>query len=196
MEINQILSLASLILSIYFLLILIIIHLLTKKLSFSDNWLSEFVNIKYGKSLKIGFILIALTEMFLSFLLFNIFENTLIAAIFLFMSGLGALIVGIFDFKPREKWTIGDLPHSMGVILQFSLLPIACLFYFITIPNKLLSTISLIFGLITVILGLYIATNTYFLKNKKYIVIFQKVNILVINIWLIIISIISIKYFF
>lgn len=195
MKIFQILSLMSLVSAIYFLSITIIIHFLTKKLSFSKNWLSEYVHIKYGISLKIGFILVSFTEIFLSFLLFNIFENTLLASIFLFISGIGAFIVGIFDSEREKKWAIKDLPHSIGVILQFTAFPISCFFYFLTLSNESLRIISLIFGIIITILGICVII-TYFSKKRRHIGIYQKIDILFINTWLIIASIISVNYFF
>ncbi len=119
--------------------------------------------------------------MVLSFGLENVNK---VSTTLIFLSGIGAILPGLLDTRNKNKFK--QFLHEAGACAFFVFLPLAIIFYS-GIPVQL--TISSVTGFITICFSL-IFFYFHVIKQKK--AYFQKINILILNIWLIITPLLSI----
>jgi hypothetical protein len=163
---------------IYFLIALIIVHLLKKEFSFKKDPLSKYANGKWGILITIGLLVVGINQIILAsnFLKLNYF----IPFLFLTLAGLGAMIAGIIKISETNT----PAAHKLGALMQFLFFPLALISYSI-FANEHLFTLSI--GLITLFLLPIICMNHLKKKKSANYGLIQKINILLINSWIIII---------
>lgn len=180
---NTLLILAS-ILAFYFLLSIIIVHIIRKDLSVIKTPLSKYALGKKSIYLTLGFILIGCSEIIIS----NTLQNNTLASQNLFLAGLGVIIVGFIKMDNVNKKSLQNRTHNFGVILQFLCFPIAVFLLSLTVNNLLAKIYCLATSISTLVLFFFIfGLYKKYMKNEiRYYGLMQKANILLINLWLII----------
>jgi len=183
-------ALLAFICAVFFASTILFAHLATKDLSLLSNTLSRYALDEHGFILVLGFYAIGLTQLLLALLLFNGSKNTGVSSSCLVLSGLGVIVVAIFPAQLPPATIIERLPHIVGAVLQFLFFPLAAL----TLSSKMAArprkTTTRLTGNITgilfiIILVLFISPS---MKDFGYFGLIEKVDILIINFWLIFIS--------
>jgi hypothetical protein len=165
---------------VYFLIALILIHFLKGGLSIKKDTLSRYALGRWGFLITIGLLVVGVNQIIIAseFLKFNYFLPSLLIG----LSGIGAITVGVIKIKENST----PKAHEIGAAMQFFFFPLALISYFILYKN---SIFTLFVGLVTFIFFL-VMVATYKKKNRigtfNYGLI-QKINILFINLWIIII---------
>lgn len=188
MDNHALLVIASL-LATYFLAAVIIIHVVRKDLALRAVPLSKYVFGKKGIYLTMGFISIGISEIIISIII----DNTL-AKQNLFLAGLGVIIVGIIKMDEINRKSLQNRTHNFGVILQFLCFPIAVIIFSFT-NSGLNRTYNIATGFVTLALFslIFILYKKYVKKEIYWYGLLQKINILMINLWLIITPILIIN---
>lgn len=176
------------VLSLVFLTAFWAIHLIRSDLSFSKDPLSKYGIGDKSWLLSIGFLAIGFAQISLSVGLTNFYVFSL-GNMLLIIAGIGAVVVSIFKME-LLKTTVAGYIHALGAVIQFSLFPFA-----LVILNNLVAEVTLSFFTIAVycINFLLIAVMSAFVvarkvHNSAYFGLIQKVNILIMSGWVLVIS--------
>ncbi len=183
-------ALLAFICAVFFTLTILFAHLATKNLNLLSDTLSRYALDEHGFILVIGFYAIGITQMLLALLLFSGSKNMAPGSFCLVLSGLGAIVVAIFPTQLPPATIIERLPHITGAIMQFLFFPLAALMLSskmaacrLKITTRLTAGIT---GLLfIIILALFVSPS---MKDFGYFGFIEKVDILIINFWLIFIS--------
>lgn len=185
-------ALLSFVLAVFFSLTFVIAHVVTDNLAPLSNTLSHYALEEHGYIVELGFYAIGLSQLLLAFLLFSHIktERLPLASIFLLLAGLGAIIVASFPTLPAPASLVSRLPHITGAMMQFSLFPLAALMLSRKLPVGPFKTYSQLTGIIAavlfiVMLALFLSLS---MKDFAYFGLIEKIDILVINFWLILLS--------
>lgn len=177
--------------ALYFCIASIIIHVLKTDLDFFRYPLSRYALGNDGVILELGFYCIGITEIILSLNLLKLKANKIgVSALLLFISGIGAIMVGMFHMDIPPIKTFKGIMHILGATIELSCFPFAVFMFGLSIKDKLLSKISVFTGIATFILSLIV--GLIFIDLLAMIIpvygLIQKVNLLIITLWLIVIS--------
>jgi hypothetical membrane protein len=114
-------ALLSLLCGVLSLLCLLILHLISPEFKPSWRMISEYALGQYKWLITAFFLLWGASSIFLSLFLWNVVTTTWakVGVIFLFISGIGEIMGGLFDVK--HKW------HGFAFLLGVPSLPIAAL---------------------------------------------------------------------
>ncbi len=114
-------ALLSLLCGVLSLLCLLILHLISPEFKPSWRMISEYALGQYKWLITAFFLLWGASSIFLSLFLWNVVTTTWakVGVIFLFISGIGEIMGGLFDVK--HKW------HGLAFLLGVPSLPIAAL---------------------------------------------------------------------
>ncbi|MFA6272320.1 MAG: DUF998 domain-containing protein [Patescibacteria group bacterium] len=190
MNYSEILLLLSATLAFYFFLSVIIIHIVRKDLSLEKSALSEYAIGNKGAYLTTGLILIGFSEIIIA----SISKDNFAASINLFLAGIGVTITGLIKMDKLGKKSLRNTIHNLGAILQFLFFPVAVYFFSSAISGSSARTYYIATSLVTSVLGILILIlHQRYVKDKIHSYgLIQKVNILIINLWLIIIPLMQI----
>jgi hypothetical protein len=166
------------ILGTIFLGVFVYIHLHRKDLNVLRNFYSYYaLGGGRGYLVKISLVLIGINQVIISY---NLLESgNISSAVFIYLSGIGAMLPGIFDVGSKNK--AKKFLHDFGAFLYFFFLPLAIFFVSGSEP---FGKYFRIIGLATFIISQFIFTSRTGLTREE--AISQKVNIFVLNLWLII----------
>ena len=166
-----------------------VLHLVRRDLDANSSALSKYALGRCGFLLTAGIYSIGLAEIILSVGLLNFRVFGLGNALLTF-AGVGALIVATFKLELSKHSFRGYL-HDFGAGVQFLSFPFALLYLkelFLYHPLYLFTEIVAICNLLLFILITYLL---YFQKTKrqeKYFGVIQKTNILLMNLWVMVVS--------
>lgn len=168
----------------------IIAHIINKNYSFSRDAISQYVHAKKGWIVSFGFISITISQYFLAYGLF-VETSKLLPSILIAIASIGALIVTIF---PTDKGTIKTTPgqlHAFGAALEFILIPIAILLYYQFFESIIISSITLVCGLICgmcfAIISILFIKGT--MKTHRLLGLIEKTLLISLVFWIISVSI-------
>ena len=185
----NLMNLLAFIFAVYFLIAFTLVHLIKKEYLFKKDALSEYAVGKWGFIITIAFFVIAFNQFLLSWKFFQ--SNHFFPSLFLALSGLGVLIVAIVKVHKRKDELLKI--HDFGAAMQFIFFPLALISYFIFSRNAFF---TLVIGLITFIFIFILrdANNKYDRGEISNFGLIEKINILLINSWLIVISYLNVFY--
>jgi hypothetical protein len=172
------LNILALIISVFFFLVFIIVHLVRKDMPLLKFAYSEYVFGRMGWVVKLALILIGINEIIIAmnFLL----SGSNWSSLFMFLAAIGMLTLGIFDnHKPRNLIT---WIHSFGAAVQFLAFPIALLLT--NTPFNDYKILNQIFGCVILFILVLMWACNFIYKDANKSALFQKPNIIVMNIWL------------
>lgn len=186
---NQI-ALLAFICAFFFTFTILFSHIVTENLSLLSNTLSRYALDQHGYILVLGFYAIGLTQLLLAILLFSGSKKPGVDSICLALSGLGVIVVALFPTQLPPATVLERLPHITGAIMQFLFFPLAALALSSKMSHRPRKTYTRLTGSITgilfvIILVLFVSPS---MKDFRYFGLIEKVDILVINFWLIFIS--------
>jgi len=167
-----------------------LIHLLNPEMSLTTNPLSIYTFGKAGYLLRAGIIMVGFSEMIISMLLYSRNLVHRLLSLLLFFMGITALITGILTMDIGPQRTFQGTIHIYAAGVQFILFPFVSILYGLTGPvnTSLFSNIS---GILTISIVPFITVSSL-IESPIIINIYgllQKVYILVIVLWLLIISV-------
>jgi hypothetical protein len=183
-----VLKLLSLLCALVFFSSIFIAHLLKPELDWVSQTLSMYALGEYGYIINTGFFCIGTTQCLLALTLFLTRPfNVRLAATLLFGAGLGVYLVAIFPTQAQPTGLLSQLPHIVGASMQFLLFPLAALVISRNLSAGKMKTWTSISAYTTaklfiVIIILFIIKFTI---DIPFFGIIEKIDILVINLWLI-----------
>jgi len=128
----------------------------------------------------LGFFLIGINQIILSWLLIK--DNNLLASVCLFLSGIGVCLVGL----TTHEYSNGKFSkkHYLGAGMQFLFFSLGALVYSLSESSW---NLSLPISIITIIFVpiLFYYHKKYKYHKTSYFGLLQKLNVFLINIWLI-----------
>ena len=159
------------------------------------NWirypLSRYYYTHDGYILVTGLFLIAISEIFTAQLIYKerVPENNWLRILVFFM-GLSALIIAIFPMNLIPEKSVHGFVHMIAAAVQFFLFPVVTIYYGIQKGRSQLGFIYLIYGVVSsfVLLDILRILVTLAPVDQIYYGLIQKIYILLIVIWLIMIS--------
>jgi hypothetical membrane protein len=189
---GALMALLAFICAVFFTATIIFAHIATDNLELLSDTLSRYALDKHGFLLTIGFYTVGMTQLLIAFLLLRQAETKLstAASIFLLFSGLGVIIVALFPTQLPPATIAERLPHIIGAIIQFLFFPLATLALAPAIIHRPYKIFTQLTGLVTAFLFV-IMLILFFLPSMRdfaYFGLVEKTDILIINFWLIIIS--------
>jgi hypothetical protein len=194
---NSWIALLAFICAIFFTLTIVFAHAVTDHMIFASDTLSRYGLEKYGFVLGLGFCCIGLTQFIIAYLLLKQTNDNQLTpvSVFLLLSGMGVIIVAAIPTQLPPASIIDRLPHIIGAVMQFFFFPVALLL----LSRKLLGgtfkryttltgiTTALLF---TVLIILFVSPS---MKDFAYFGLIEKVDILAINLWLILMAFVLYK---
>ncbi len=182
------LAILAALLAIYFLFSIIFVNIYRKDLSFLKTPLSKYAFGQKGYLLTMGFMLVGFSELLTSYLLR---PQQLLVSQYLALTGIGVIIVGTIKMDDVNKKSLQNRTHNFGVMLQFLCYPVAVFLYGLAINAPIIKIYSLATGLATFFLFIiiYALYPRYVRGQVKYYGLIQKINILLTNLWLIVVPI-------
>lgn len=189
---RKLIALISFLCAVFFTLTIVIAHSLSDELPPLSATLSLYALEEYGFILELGFYAIGLTQLLLAFLFFKRTDAKQLkfVSLFLLFAGLGVIIAATFPTL-RPPASINDrLPHIIGAVMQFLFFPIAVLLLSAKMQIGNLKTYTKLTGVITVLLfiTMLFLFFTPVMKDFGYFGLIEKADILIINLWLILMS--------
>jgi hypothetical protein len=176
------------VLSLVFLAAFWAIHLIRSDLSFSKNPLSKYGIGEKSWLLAIGFLAIGFAQIVLSVGLTNFYVFSL-GNMLLILAGAGAVVVSIFKMKLPKTNVAGHI-HALGAVIQFSLFPFALVILNNIVPNDTLSFFTIavcgINFLLIALMSAFVVVGK--VHNSAYFGLIQKVNIIIMSVWVLVIS--------
>ena len=175
-------------LSLVFLTAFCAVHLIRVDLSFSKDAMSKYGIGDKGWLLSIGFSSIGSAQIVLSVGLADFYIFSLGNAL-LIIAGIGAVVVSLFKME-LPKTTMAGHIHTLGAAIQFTLFPFALVILnnivSVTAPSFFTTVVYCMnFLLIAVMAAFVIAGKVH---NSAYFGFIQKMNILLMSVWVLIIS--------
>lgn len=185
-------ALLSFVCAVFFTLTIMTAHVITDKLVFMSDTLSLYALEEYGFILELGFYAIGLTQLLLAFLLFSHIKTKRLTPgpLFLSLAGFGAIVVAVLPTLPVPASIIDRLPHIIGAIMQLFFFPLAALILSKKMNGGTFKTYTRLTGIITAVLFiimLFLLLSPS-MKGFGYFGLIEKVDILIINFWLIFMS--------
>ena len=185
------LNIIAFICALAFTLSAIAAHLLKTELNWLNHTLSQYALGEHGLIITVGFYCIGLTQILLA-ISFMIFNQATISkgALLLFTAGLGVFVAALFPTQPPSADMLTRLPHIAGASAHFLLFPLAVLALTPSLDAGRLKSFSFMVGYVTliffiVLLALFVMKP---IIDTPFFGLFEKVNILIINIWLLVFS--------
>jgi len=187
---KSLVALLAFICAIFFTLTILFAHIVTNDLNIASDTLSRYALDEHGVILVLGFYAIGLTQLLLAILLFSGSTKLGFDSICLALSGLGVIVVALFPTQLPPATVLERLPHIAGAVMQFLFFPLAALALSSKMSHTPRKTTTRLTGSVTgilfvIILVLFVSPS---MKDFKYFGLIEKVDILVINFWLIFIS--------
>ncbi|MEW4982158.1 MAG: DUF998 domain-containing protein [Cycloclasticus sp.] len=177
--------------ALLFTMSVVITHLLKTELNWINHTLSQYALGEHGLIITVGFYCIGFTQVLLatSFMIFNQAAASR-GALLLFAAGLGVFVVALFPTQPPSADMLTRLPHIAGASAHFLLFPLAVLALTPSLDAGRLKSFSFMVGYVTliffiVLLALFVMKP---IIDTPFFGLFEKVNILIINIWLLVFS--------
>ncbi len=193
------LSVFAFLLSIGFLLSSIFIHLTNPAIDFFRYPLSVYLLTQNGIILKIGFFMIGLAELIIAFnLLYINTSKYKLSALGLIIAGISVILVALFPMDIKPEMSFQGTVHIYAAAVFFIFSSISIFLYGLKVPNKKLCTYSISTGIISAVLFIIITIFLYFEDPLflNYYGLLQKINILIIVLWFIVISVSMMKQFY
>lgn len=189
---NFILSSLAFYLSVYFLITIFYAHVVKLDLDIIDNTLSYYALGEHGLVLTTGFYSIGLSQVLLAKTFVSFAENSRLklVAIFMFLAGLGAILVALFPKQPDTAELVERLPHIIGAITQFLFFPLAVLSLHSLLRPGALKRYTSITGYFTLVM-FAVLLSLFILKSSLPVHGFgllEKLNIFAITFWILFIS--------
>lgn len=178
--------------ALYFIVSLFFIHNFRRDLNLFYHGLSNYALGKKGGVIKLSFFFMGLSEILVG-LVISGEQNVKFAGYFLILAGLGILIVFAFPAAYNDPLDLHKCIHYFGSIMQsiFFIVSLFILsFYFFEGGLKVYTLATLIVG---IILSLSLMVFYFFFSRTRYdgfvpYGLIQKLGLLVLNFWVIVIS--------
>ncbi|MFA6272689.1 MAG: DUF998 domain-containing protein [Patescibacteria group bacterium] len=186
---SGILLIIASVLASYFLFSVVLIHLIRRDLPIKQAALSEYALGKKGIFLSLGLILIGFSEIITAITS----QDNFAASINLLLAGIGVTITGLIKMDKLGKKSLRNTIHNLGAILQFLFFPVAVYFFSSAISESPVKIYYIVTSLVTAIFGILIFTlHPKYVKNElRFYGLIQKVNIIIINLWVIVFPLIQ-----
>jgi hypothetical protein len=192
-----ILNICSFVFVLLFLFSFILVQILKKDLSLTDNFISHYAIGKYSSIITLGFFFYSLSLISLS--LCYLISNIYFCFILILLSGLGMLIVSIFptDYINSKPTLIGKL-HFIGAIIYYGFILLGIIFSLMSLKSILLKYYTIIniclMSILLTLLGLF----TYNSKLIRFKIkgLIQKLYIIFAIIWIIVTNLILLNFKF
>lgn len=187
----KIVNLMAFICALIFTSSVVISHALKTDLNWINDTLSQYALGENGFIITVGFYCIGLTQVLLASSFMSLHRaSTSKGSLLLFAAGLGVFIVALFPAQPATVDMFTRLPHIVGASAHFLLFPLAVLVLRSSLHQGSLRRYSLITG--RVCLCFFIVLLVLFFIEPWFGIPFfgllEKVNILIINTWLLVFS--------
>jgi hypothetical protein len=183
------LSIFGFINAVYFLISAIIIHFIRSDLNFLLYPLSRYAIGDKSIILVIGFYGVGITEIITSL---NLFKTGIyhfkISGTLLFLAGLGLITLAIFPMDIGDQKTACHLIHTIGALIQFICFPLSAFIFGLRVKTKWIQKYSVITGILSFSLFIMMCVLLLFRDKIPVYGLVQKINILIINTWLIFMS--------
>lgn len=184
------------IISLIFLADVFLIHFIKSDLEWSMVTLSHYALGDFGYIINVGFYCFATAEIACAALLIlNSPRSIVYSALFFTLAGIGALLVAVFPVQPPTADIATRLPHILGAIMQFMFFPLALFAIDSYLVDSHMKSYTRLTGYVTfiffvILLSLFIVKSKY---QFPYFGLLEKIDIVLITIWLIIFSYLSIR---
>ncbi|PHS72179.1 MAG: hypothetical protein COB22_05630 [Cycloclasticus sp.] len=185
------LNLIAFVCAIVFSACVVIAHLINTELNWLSHTLSQYALGDKGLIITFGFYCIGLTQVLLAISFLSLRQKGISkGATLLFAAGIGVFIIALFPTQPPSVDILLRLPHIAGAISYFLLFPLAVLAISPGIKTAGLKKYSFVTGyaclvLFVLLLVLFIAKSWV---DVPFFGLLEKLNILIINAWLIVFS--------
>lgn len=189
------LSLFSFIGAAYYFLSIFLVQFLRTDRNFIRDSLSSYAVGHMGFVLEIGFVLVTITELTISFNLFKIGHK--FSSFLLFLCGLGGFLIFSFPSAPICPQTLNDRLHVIGCIPHFLLFP--WVIFFVGQKSSLNSFKNFSIFMFSIIFILEVVVTVFFFGHSQigfnYFGIIEKILCIFNTIWLLTISYKTINFF-
>jgi hypothetical protein len=188
---NFIFAILSIVFTSYFLLSLVIVQMKQASLFFIEHPISRHMLGDWGRCLKVGVCLFGVSDFFIAVLIFDVW---LFPAILLVLAGCGIMVAALFDMDINGKSTVIGKIHNASAVSQFALFPFIVWFSSDIFGKEyalFLKSYAIVLLLPSLFLGL--VASGMMADTKKIFGLIQKINLLLIIVWM---DIISVFYIF
>ena len=186
----NLLALISLACAVWFTISTIIIHIIRSDLDFIEVALSTYAIGNSGMILESGFYSIGLSQLLIAGILFVQADVKKTAAFSILLAGLGVIIVGIYPAHIVPVDISIRLPHIAGATMQFLFFPVALLLLNRNMMAGRFRRYTTTTGVFTAVL-FFLILLLFIVSQRVEIGFFglvEKLNIVVINFWLLVMS--------
>jgi len=180
--------------SLFFLIDVFLIHLIKFELDWVSTTLSWYAVGDHGYILAVGFCLFAGAEIACSVLLvLKARLPVLYIPLFFSVAGMGALLATVFPVQSPTVDLVSRLPHITGAIMQFMFFPLALIGIYKYMQGSRMKRYTRLTAAVTSVFFVVLLILLFLrpIYEFTYYGLLQKIDILLITLWMVIFSFIS-----